>query len=71
MFAVRWQLHTARLPTETKNQCVTRQDSDIYFYSYNYQIYKREDIDTKIVLLYVSFSSAYKDNHFVLYSSLV
>lgn len=44
-----------------KNQCVTRQDSDSYFYSYNYQIYKREDMDTKIVLLYVSFSSAYKD----------
>lgn len=40
-----------------KNQCVTRQDSD----SYNYQIYKREDIDIKIVLLYVSFSSVYKD----------
>lgn len=30
-----------------KNQCVTRQDSDSYFYSYNYQIYKREDIDIK------------------------
>lgn len=44
-----------------KNQCVTRQNGDSYFYSYNYQICKREDIDIKIVLLYVSFSSVYKD----------